>query len=178
MLTLESPSAHHKASFICAANAYLAALEAKPIERYPLAVNDFDGFLVSLENMASGLGLATTWVPMHTYFLVQDQNMVVGIARLRPALTPALELDGGHIGYDIVPGYRNLGYGTELLRLTLQKAQALGLAKVILTTESNNIGSTRIIERNGGQFRRAYLSPASNAPMRRYIIDIANQPSA
>jgi predicted acetyltransferase len=127
--------------------------------------------------MASGIGLAASWVPMRSYFLLKEQATIVGVTRLRTRLTSALELDGGHIGYDIVPGYRRLGYGTELLRLTLQKAQALGLAKVILTAESSNIGSIKIIERNGGQFSNGYLSPVANAPMRRYIIDIANQPS-
>jgi predicted acetyltransferase len=113
---------------------------------------------------------------MRSYFLLQDQQTVVGVARLRTKLTSALALDGGHIGYDIVPCYRNLGYDTQLLRLTLQEARVLGLASVILTVEVSNIASIKIIERNGGKLSDEYISPKVNARMRRYLIDTAHPP--
>ncbi len=175
LLTLESPNPTHRNDFVIAARGYVASGEVKSIERYQQAVNDFDGFLVSLENSAAGRGLAANWVPTRSYFLLKDHHTVVGVARLRTKLTPAMALDGGHIGYDIVPCYRNLGYGTQLLRLTLLQAQALGLATVILTVELSNIGSIKIIERNGGRLSNEYVRPSCNARMRRYLIDTSHR---
>ena len=82
------------------------------------------------------------------------------MSRLRPRLTPALEIQGGHIGYNVPPSVRRKGYGTQLLRLTLPKARAAGLSRVLLTVDSSNVASIRIIERNGGRVEsEGYVGP-------------------
>jgi predicted acetyltransferase len=172
MLTLESPNPHHRAAFIAAAHSYAASGDATLIQRYRQAIHDFDGFLGTLSDMASGIGLAASWVPMRSYFLLKEQATIVGVARLRTRLTSALELDGGHIGYDIVPGYRRLGYGTELLRLSLGQARAAGLTRVIVITEPANLGSINIIERNGGRFLDEQVVNSQGKRMRRYLIEL------
>lgn len=43
------------------------------------------------------------------------------------------------------------GYGTLLLKLGLEKAKELGLKdKVLIICDDDNIGSYKIIEKNGG----------------------------
>jgi len=56
----------------------------------------------------------------------------------------------GHIGYAIVPWKRRLGYATQALRMILAEARAVGLTRVFLTTDVDNIASRTVIERNGG----------------------------
>src|SRR5438876_674627 len=42
------------------------------------------------------------------------------------------------------------GYGMLICRLALDEAQKLGLDRVLLTCADDNVGSWKVIERNGG----------------------------
>jgi predicted acetyltransferase len=87
-------------------------------------------------------------------------------------LNPDLEIEGGHIGYAIRPSLRKMGYGTLILTLTLEKARALGLRGVLVTCDTENLGSARIIEKNGGVLESVAISPDSNKKISRYWIEI------
>ncbi len=58
----------------------------------------------------------------------------------------------GHIGYGVRPSERGKGYATAMLRLALARCKVLGLDKVLLTCDRNNIASARTILRCGGVF--------------------------
>jgi predicted acetyltransferase len=113
-------------------------------------------------------------VPQTDFFLVRNQTTIIGRSALRHWLTPALENVGGHIGYRIRPTERRKGYGTLLLALTLVEARKLGLERVLLTCDSDNIGSRKVIEHNGGKL--ASESPASpdGILVARYWIDCSS----
>ena len=83
---------------------------------------------------------------------------------------PHLEKEGGHIGYDIRPSERRKGYGTVLLALTLKKAQELGLHEVLVTCDSDNVDSVRIIEKNGGELIGRAVSEHTGKEVNRYRI--------
>ena len=90
------------------------------------------------------------YVPSYDYFLVDDDKFL-GIIHIRIELTPNLTRYGGHIGYAINPKYWKQGYGTQILKLGLDKARELGMKdKVLVTCDDDNIGSYKIIEKNGG----------------------------
>ena len=90
------------------------------------------------------------YVPSYDYFLVDDDKFV-GIIHIRIDLTPNLMRYGGNIGYAINPKYWKQGYGTEILKLGIEKARELGMVdKVLVTCDDDNIGSYKIIEKNGG----------------------------
>lgn len=90
------------------------------------------------------------YVPSYDYFLVDDDRFI-GIIHIRTELTKNLMRYGGNIGYAINPKYWCQGYGTEILRLGLAKAKELGITdKVLITCDDDNIGSSKIIEKNGG----------------------------
>ena len=57
---------------------------------------------------------------------------------------------GGHIGYGIKYSKWNLGYGTKMLSLALKKAKQMGLNRILITCDEDNIGSSKVIENNGG----------------------------
>lgn len=57
----------------------------------------------------------------------------------------------GHIGYSVVPWRRREGLATRALGTLLPEARDVGLTKVELTANPENIASVRVIEKNGGQ---------------------------
>jgi len=94
--------------------------------------------------------LKPNYVPSYDYFIVDDDKFI-GRISIRTELTPVLLEYGGNIGYGIHPKYWKQGYGASALKLGLEKAKEIGLYdKVLLTCDDDNIGSYRIIEKNGG----------------------------
>ena len=90
------------------------------------------------------------YVPSYNYFLV-DEDRFVGEIHIRTELTPNLLVFGGNIGYGISPKYWKQGYGTKILELGLEKAKDLIKEdKVLITCDDDNIGSSKVIEKNGG----------------------------
>ena len=95
-------------------------------------------------------GLVDGWkVPSTTYWLYVD-GTPVGFGNVRSFLTEALKKQGGNIGYGIAPAYRGRGYGKELLRLLLRKANETGIGKALMTIHADNIPSRKVALANGG----------------------------
>lgn len=103
---------------------------------------------------AKGKNLPKDWIPATTYWLM-DGDTFIGETTIRHQLTEHLRNVGGQIGYWIRPSRRKQGYGTQILRLALQKAKRLGLERIVITCDETNTGSRKIIEANGGIFERA-----------------------
>jgi len=109
-------------------------------------------------------------VPM-SRFLFFDGDWLVGQSNLRRRLSPALHLDGGHIGYAVRPSARRCGYATEILWQTLEEAHRIDIAKALVTVATTNLASLRVVEKNGGVFDRETRSPRTGQTMRRFWID-------
>jgi predicted acetyltransferase len=137
--------------------------------RYLRDAEDYDGFLRRVGEENEGRRLDRGMVPISRFLLVQD-GQVLGNSRLRQRLTPELAHEGGNIGYDIRPSARRKGFGTVLLRLTLERAAAKGLDRVLITCDADNIGSIRIIEKNGGIFAAEVPGRDRSALIRQYWI--------
>jgi len=91
------------------------------------------------------------WVHSTAYWWVEDDTFL-GSLRIRHTLTPGLLQTGGHIGYDIAPAHRLRGHGTAMLRAALPRAAALGVNRALITCDTGNVGSRKIIEHSGGRF--------------------------
>jgi predicted acetyltransferase len=85
-----------------------------------------------------------------SYRWVVEDGRVVGTVALRHALTPALLVEGGHIGYAVAPFARRRGIATAALRLALAMAAARGIDPVLVTCDDDNVGSARTVESCGG----------------------------
>ena len=109
----------------------------------------FNEYVATKRNDAQGIQLKPGRVPSSTFWMMEEDT-IYGVSRLRHFLTDSLLLEAGHIGYDIPPSHRRKGYGTQLLKLTLEKARDMGLEQVLVTCDNDNIGSQRIIINNGG----------------------------
>lgn len=79
-----------------------------------------------------------------------DGPCYIGTVMIRHELTPRLRRDGGHIGYHVVPGQRRRGHATAMLAAACAWCRDLGLARVLVTAEADNVASRRVIQANAG----------------------------
>jgi predicted acetyltransferase len=119
-----------------------------------------------------GENLPADHVPS-TFLFAFAGTRIVGRVSIRHALNPFLERFGGHIGYVVVPEFRRQGYATAILAQSLQIARRkLGLTRVLLTCDDDNVGSIKTIEKNGGVLESIVTD--GNNRKRRYWIDTAD----
>lgn len=131
---------------------------------------NIENYLNSIIAMENSKNLQPGYVAMNTYWLLDSQDCVVGISKLRHWLTKTLFNRGGHIGYYIKESERNKGIGTLLLKETLKRAKELGLQKVLITTDVNNFSSIGIILKNGGKLEDTRVDNETGIEYNRYWI--------
>jgi len=109
-------------------------------------------------------------VPAHTYFLIQGNKKIIGAINIRHCLNDYLFNYGGHIGYGIRPSERKKGYASLMLSMALPIANQLGINKILITCDKNNIGSAKTIITNGGVLENEVLEDATIT--QRYWIEV------
>ena len=133
----------------------------------------FADYLERLERHARGESLPPHHVPS-TFLFAFDASRIVGRVAIRHELNDFLLRVGGHIGYVVVPEFRRRGYATAILRLSLEIAHLrVGIARVLVTCDDDNVGSIRTIEKNGGVLENVLTGPDLEKPKRRYWIDVS-----
>ena len=138
-----------------------------------VAATDWPAFVARCDEEAHGIVRIPERVAQTVLLLAREtpgQTTLLGVSKLRHTLTPTLEDIGGHIGYSIRPSERGKGYGSLILALTLERARALGLSRVLLTCDTSNIRSARVIQRNGGVLTSEGYSSLRGARVSRYWI--------
>ena len=134
----------------------------------------FRRYLEALAEHERGENLPANHVPS-TFLFAFAGTSIVGRVSIRHSLNPDLERVGGHLGYVVVPEYRRQGYATEILRQSLKIArQKLGLKRVLVTCDDDNIGSIKTIEKNGGVLDSIVTGTDGDTPTRRYWIATAD----
>ncbi len=108
--------------------------------------SDFNSYIEVLEAKSRpGLVDSTT-----LFCLDEDRNIMVGAIDIRHELNEHLAKYGGHIGDGIRPSERRKGYATAMIGLGLKECKKLGLDRVLLICDKDNIGSAKSIQNNGG----------------------------
>jgi predicted acetyltransferase len=166
MTTLLDPSEDKKESFQRMAQDW----RNHGNDRYGLALEDFDAYLARVEQHRGAAQVPVGWAPGTEFWLDDGAGEIVACARLRFWLTPSLEVEGGHIGYDVRPSSRRRGFGTAALCLVLVEARCRGLERVRLTVDSANLPSVNIIDRNGGVLSGEAISQKTGKPIKQYWI--------
>jgi predicted acetyltransferase len=79
----------------------------------------------------------------------------------------------GHIGYAVVPWKRGRGLAKRALGLMLMEARKVGLPRVEITCDVDNIASQKVIAANGGRFVETFaVACAGASPKQRYLIEL------
>lgn len=170
-MQLVKPSIEYKSSFIEAVKEYQQELEEGNHVRNnhykSLNIGDlnsnFQGYVDIILSKEQGLNTPEGHVPESTLWLV-DNGQYLGRVNIRHQLTDFLLKEGGTIGYDIRPTQRGKGYGKRMLKLALIKAKELGIEKVLITCNVNNIPSKKVIEANGGIIENRIKSVEKGKP--------------
>ena len=109
--------------------------------------HDFDNYIASFELKDVHDGK----VPDSTFFCMDtDRNIVVGAVNIRHYLNEDLLRNGGHIGDGVRPSERRKGIATKMISLALEECRKLGISKVLMVCDKDNIGSAKSIINNSG----------------------------
>lgn len=146
-LKLIKPNIFYQASYLI----YIKELGSE--ERYPFPLDfdytNFPAMLNKIQQLELGANLPDGYVPSSTYWLVENDK-IIGVSNLRHHLNESLEQIGGHIGLGIRPSFRGNKLSIQLLKLTLDKAKAIGIDEVHVHCYANNPASARMIVACGG----------------------------
>jgi predicted acetyltransferase len=138
-------------------------LFVKPGEAWPV-------YLERVESGRLGVDLPDGWVPS-TFLVAEVEGQVVGRVSIRHELNAFLQQFAGHIGYGVRPGFRRRGYATDILRRSLEVAASIGLARVLVTCDVDNLGSATVIERCGGVLENVVPGPEGSVSKCRYWVE-------
>ena len=124
--------------------------EANNVTTYTLDDPDSIDIFKKYDDLRHERNLPEGFVGADEYWLVDDEkNHFIGKVSIRHELNDFLKHYGGHIGYAIRFSDWNKGYGTMILKLALERAGELGIKEVLLTCNDDNIGSYKVMEKNG-----------------------------
>jgi predicted acetyltransferase len=119
-------------------------LRGTPTDWLAETSSDFDGFVEVRR------GVLVRWDVPSTVFWYVSGEFYLGTLVVRHELTPALADVGGHIGYHVVAPWHRQGHATRMLTEGLRECRALGLDRVLLTCDQDNVASRKVILANGG----------------------------
>ena len=110
-----------------------------------------------------------------TFLLIRaNDNKIVGSINIRWNLSKEMLKFRGHIGYGIRPTERKKGYNKINLYLGLMKSYEMGLDKVMIACEANNIPSDRTLKALGGVLERSEIDPDDGLLTNVYWFDVLN----
>ena len=108
-----------------------------------------------------------------TFLLIRESdNKIVGTINVRWNLSEEMLQFGGHIGYGIRPTERRKGYNKINLYLGMIEAKKVGLEKVMLDCDVNNLGSDKTLKALGGKLERTEIDPSDGILTNVYWFDV------
>jgi len=169
MFELVTPHAGIHQPFLAAADEFIAAGEGPHANLLSLPADDgFSGREYTRDPMESpevfadfasfvagqrfeGSPRPAAHVPC-TELWMTDGVEYLGRILLRHELTDLLLTWGGHIGFSVRPSARRRGYASRALAMMLPVCAELGIDPALVTCDTDNHGSRRAIEKNGGVY--------------------------
>jgi len=108
-----------------------------------------------------------------TFLLIRENDdRIIGAINVRWNLPESMKQFGGNIGYGIRPTERRKGYNKINLYLGLIEAQKLGLDRVMLDCDVNNLGSVKTMQALGGKLERTEVDPSDEILTSVYWFDV------
>lgn len=125
-------------------------------------------YIARLDEIGRGINVAADRVQAELLAADVDGELVGRVSIRHTIDHPFLSEYGGHIGYATRPAFRRRGYATRMLRLSLARANELGIEQALVTCDDNNAASAGTIEACGGVFER--MVSFNDVPRRRYWV--------
>lgn len=132
----------------------------------------YDDFLKRVRNRRKGIQIAKKDVPSSTYFIINDDDKLVGTIDLRHTLNDNYYHRLGHVAYYIKPEERGNHYATEALKLALKIYKKHKIHKILITCLKDNIASKKVIINNGGIYEKEFYDEKTHNYIERYWIDL------
>lgn len=151
MLSLVKPSLEYKVQYTQMMEYWKASGEEPAPWVLKEDYSDLEAMVKKLGGYSLGVGVGDDFVPNTTLWIYEsDRNEIVGAVNIRHYLNGPLLAYWGNIGYGIRPDERRKGYATQALRMALDICRGMGMDKVMLSCDSANTGSAKVITNNGG----------------------------
>lgn len=111
----------------------------------------YEEWLKKTRDYDRGYNLKDGHVQATIYFLIRkSDSKILGALDLRHRLSEYLLKFGGNIGYGVVPSERRKGYASMMVQKALKICKSMGMKKVLITCDKDNIASAKTIQKNGG----------------------------
>lgn len=149
MIRLIEPSEKYILSYIEAFEEY----KEHNVSSYGLSDATASDIFEKFVNYKKERNLKPGRVGAHFFWLVDDEkDYFIGEITIRHNLNDVLKRYGGHIGYGVRYSEWNKGFDTLMLELALVEAKKIGLSEILITCDDDNVGSARVMEKNGFAF--------------------------
>lgn len=133
--------------------------------------NDYRNFEYYLENLEQKEE-KDGFVPDSVFFCLDtDRSIFVGAVNIRHYLNESLLQCGGHLADGVRPSERRKGIATAMIGLALEECRKLGIDRVLITCDKDNIGSAKSIRKNGGVMENEFINEDGQWEQR-YWIDL------
>ena len=110
--------------------------------------DDYDEWLKHIDDIR--VGESGNGVTTGTFFSKRlSDGKLIGCVKIHHSLNDELE-SGGHIAYGIRPSERGKGYAAKQLNLALRYAKQVGLQRVIVACDKDNVASAKTAMSCGG----------------------------
>jgi predicted acetyltransferase len=158
MAQLHRPHVRFRRSFLAAMEEFVAegrvgddTMVGRELADYGATWASESGFATYVDELSAEAGRPRKpgFVRCTTWWWAEGDEYVGRVA-VRHELTAHLREVGGHIGYDVRRSRRREGQATAMLAAVLPEANALGIDPALITCDSDNVASRRVIEANEG----------------------------
>lgn len=135
-------------------------------------IEGFAIFIKMLDDYEHATNVDRRFCSTTSYFVIDENDRLIGATSLRHYLTVEGYNTWGHIGYGVRPSERRNGYATRMLKMMLEEAKQKKIYKVLIGCHTSNVGSSRVIEKCNGQLENVVVDPNDiNETISRYWID-------
>ncbi len=131
----------------------------------------YQDMLKILEDECAGRNIAPGRVA-HTMLYAFLNGKIIGRVSIRHELNDFLLRRGGNIGYSVAESYRRKGFATELMRAGMDYCKTLGLPKILVTCDDENVPSWKIIEKFDATLENKFIDETENKTIRRYWVKL------
>ncbi|MDD3067851.1 MAG: GNAT family N-acetyltransferase [Acholeplasmataceae bacterium] len=170
MYKLIKPQKKHKKAFISYIEEW--GMESITPVTFDLKNETYETLLDRFHQAKHDLNLPSGYIPESNYFFVDEDEKIIGCVNIRHHLDEVLYRIRGHIAYGIRPSRRGEGLASMMLEVALKKAKKLGIDRVLMVTDKNNIASAKVIQANGGILSNETYDMTDHEVIQRYWIDL------